>query len=63
MTPFEAITQLKTQMSRSIIGQENLINRIILTLLADGNMLLESVPGFAKNRAIKYFAKKFVYKK
>ncbi len=57
MTPFEAITQLKTQMSRSIIGQENLINRIILTLLADGNMLLESVPGLAKTRAIKSLAK------
>ncbi len=57
MKPFEAITQLKTQMSQSIIGQENLINRIILTLLADGNMLLESVPGLAKTRAIKSLAK------
>ncbi len=57
MTPFEAITQLKTQMSKSIIGQDNLINRIVLTLLADGNMLLESVPGLAKTRAIKSLAK------
>ena len=57
MTPFEAITQLKTQMSQAIIGQETLIDRIVLTLLADGNMLLESVPGLAKTRAIKSLAK------
>ena len=57
MTPFEAITQLKKQMSEAIIGQENLINRIVLVLLADGNMLLESVPGLAKTRAIKSLAK------
>jgi len=56
MSPFEAVTQLKTQMSQSIIGQEGLINRIILTLLADGNMLLESVPGLAKTRTIKALA-------
>ena len=57
MTPFEAIQQLKTQMSKSIIGQENLIDRIILVLLADGNMLLEGLPGLAKTRAIKSLAK------
>ena len=56
MTPFEAITQLKTQMSKSIIGQEELINSIILVLLADGNMLLEGLPGLAKTRAIKSLA-------
>ena len=57
MTPFEAITQLKIQMSQSIIGQEKLIDRIILVLLADGNMLLEGLPGLAKTRAIKSLAK------
>ncbi len=57
MTPFEAIAQLKTQMSKSIIGQEKLIDRIILVLLADGNMLLEGLPGLAKTRAIKSLAK------
>jgi MoxR-like ATPase len=56
MTPFEAITELKKQMSKSIIGQEQLIDRIILVLLADGNMLLEGLPGLAKTRAIKSLA-------
>lgn len=57
MSPFEAITTLKSEMSKSIIGQENLIDRIILVLLADGNMLLEGLPGLAKTRAIKTLAK------
>ena len=43
-------------MSASIIGQEDLIDRLILVLLADGNMLLEGLPGLAKTRAIKTLA-------
>jgi MoxR-like ATPase len=57
MSPFESINALKEQMSRSIIGQEQLIDRIILALLADGNMLLEGLPGLAKTRAIKALSK------
>jgi len=57
MSPFESITVLKNQMSKSIIGQEKLIDRIILVLLADGNMLLEGLPGLAKTRAIKALSK------
>jgi MoxR-like ATPase len=44
-------------MSKSIIGQDQLIDSIILALLADGNMLLEGLPGLAKTRAIKALAK------
>jgi len=44
-------------MSVSIIGQSNLIERLILVLLANGNMLLEGLPGLAKTRAIKSLAK------
>ncbi len=43
-------------MSESIIGQADLIDRLILVLLADGNMLLEGLPGLAKTRAIKTLA-------
>ena len=57
MSPFESISVLKEQMSKSIIGQEQLIDRIILVLLADGNMLLEGLPGLAKTRAINALAK------
>jgi MoxR-like ATPase len=56
MTAQESIQQLRKNMSKSIIGQEQLIDRIILVLLADGNMLLEGLPGLAKTRAIKSLA-------
>lgn len=57
MTPHESILHLKKRMSLSIIGQSNLIERLILVLLANGNMLLEGLPGLAKTRAIKSLAK------
>lgn len=44
-------------MSESIIGQEKLIDRMILVLLSNGNMLLEGLPGLAKTRAIKSLAR------
>ncbi len=56
MTPQESVLELKTRMSESIIGQETLIERLILVLLANGNMLLEGLPGLAKTRAIKSLA-------
>lgn len=56
MTPHDSIQELKTRMSASIIGQDDLIDRIILVLLANGNMLLEGLPGLAKTRAIKTLA-------
>ncbi len=57
MTPHESILHLKQRMSLSIIGQTNLIERLILVLLANGNLLLEGLPGLAKTRAIKSLAK------
>ena len=56
MTSLESILHLKKNMSRSIIGQETLVERLILVLLANGNMLLEGLPGLAKTRAIKSLA-------
>ncbi len=57
MNPHEGIQELHNRMNRSIIGQEHLVQRLILVLLADGNMLLEGLPGLAKTRAIKTMAK------
>lgn len=57
MSALQSIQDLKTRMSASIIGQDTLIDRIILVLLANGNMLLEGLPGLAKTRAIKTLSK------
>ena len=44
-------------MARSIIGQEAVVERLIIGLLANGNLLVEGLPGLAKTRAIKSLAK------
>jgi MoxR-like ATPase len=56
MTARDQIHTLQQGMARSIIGQEHVVERLILTLLANGNMLLEGLPGLAKTRAIKSLA-------
>ena len=43
-------------MDARIIGQEDLVNKLIITLLADGNALVEGAPGLAKTKAIKTLA-------
>lgn len=52
MTGREAIDYLQEQMNRSIIGQETIVTKLIMGLLADGNMLVEGLPGLAKTRAV-----------
>ena len=44
-------------MSRDIIGQEHIVERILIGLLANGNLLVEGLPGLAKTRAVKSLAK------
>lgn len=56
-TTLSQINTLRERMSQSIIGQDKLVSRLILVLLADGNLLLEGLPGLAKTRAIKSLAK------
>lgn len=51
-----AINELKKRINQSIIGQEKLVERIIIALLANGNLLLEGLPGLAKTRAVKSLA-------
>jgi len=53
MNNLEAIQNLKQQMLSKVIGQEKLIDHIIISLLARGNILIEGLPGLAKTRAVK----------
>ncbi|MGB5391531.1 MAG: AAA family ATPase, partial [Thermoanaerobaculia bacterium] len=53
----ELIIELKERMGRSIIGQEHIVERLILGLLCNGNLLVEGLPGLAKTRAVKALAK------
>jgi len=53
MTQIKVISTLKNWMGQQIIGQEKLIDRLLIALLADGHLLVEGAPGLAKTKAIK----------
>ncbi|WP_153913215.1 AAA family ATPase [Shewanella sp. TC10] len=53
---FEQIQQLKQQIQSSVIGQSHVVDALLLSLLTNGNVLLEGLPGTAKTRSIKTLA-------
>jgi MoxR-like ATPase len=53
----EAVQLLKTQMQRAVVGQSQVVERLLVALLCNGNVLLEGLPGTAKTRSIKSLAK------
>jgi MoxR-like ATPase len=53
MSTQQAIFELKKFIAQHIIGQEQLVDRLLIALLADGHLLVEGPPGLAKTRAIK----------
>ena len=57
MTARESILELQRRMNRAIVGQEQVVERLLLTLLCNGNALLEGLPGLAKTRAVRSMAK------
>ena len=56
MTTRESIVQLKNALQEQIIGQPDLVNALLMALLADGHLLVEGAPGLAKTKAIKALA-------
>ena len=50
---YKNIKQLENLVRQQIIGQDKLINRLLIALLADGHLLVEGAPGLAKTRAVK----------
>ena len=53
MENYEAFKQLQVWLESQIIGQEKLVERLLVALLADGHLLVEGAPGLAKTKAIK----------
>ena len=51
------IDDLKKGMNQVILGQEELVNKILISILADGHILLEGVPGLAKTLTVKTLAR------
>ena len=53
MTTTAALGALRAFIHQRIIGQQQLVDRLLIALLADGHLLVEGAPGLAKTRAIK----------
>ena len=52
----DAIVNLRKQLNQLVIGQDGLMTRLLIALLADGHLLVEGAPGLAKTTAIKALA-------
>ena len=57
MSARETILELRSRIGQDIIGQEEMVTRLLIGLLANGNLLVEGLPGLAKTRAVKSLAK------
>ena len=51
------ITLLKKELSKAVIGQENMIEGLLIGLLCDGHILVEGAPGLAKTTTINALSK------
>ncbi|WP_395665485.1 AAA family ATPase [Methylocella sp.] len=49
----DAILDIQSRVNASVIGQERVVERLVVALLANGNVLIEGLPGLAKTRAVK----------
>ncbi len=50
------IGRLRTEIGKVIVGQEQLVDRLLVGLLANGHVLLEGVPGLAKTLSVRTLA-------
>lgn len=53
----ELVEKIKNEVGKVIVGQERLIDRLVLALVSDGHILLEGVPGLAKTLSVNTLAK------
>jgi MoxR-like ATPase len=55
-SPRDRVLRLREHLGGCIVGQELLIDRLLVALLADGHLLVEGAPGLAKTKAIRALA-------
>lgn len=53
----EAVGKIKAELGKVIVGQENMLEMLIISILTDGHSLIEGVPGVAKTLTAKLLAK------
>lgn len=53
----EKLEMVQKEIKKAIVGQTEVIEQVLIAMLADGNVLLESVPGLGKTQLVKTFSK------
>lgn len=53
MEPRDSILNISQAMNAAVIGQQEVVERILIALLANGHVLMEGLPGTAKTRSVK----------
>jgi MoxR-like ATPase len=53
----QEVKELKTAVQKVLVGQDHLVDRLVIALIAGGHVLLEGVPGLAKTTAVKTLGK------
>ena len=56
MSSIQQIQAISSYVKTQVVGQEQLVERLLIALLCDGHLLVEGAPGLAKTRAIKVLA-------
>lgn len=54
--PLAEINKIQNQMNQAVLGQEEVVEKMLIGLLCNGNLLLEGFPGTAKTRAVRVLA-------
>ncbi len=49
----QAIERVKAELSKDVVGQDEIIENVIISIIAGGNVLLEGVPGVGKTRLVR----------
>ncbi len=53
----ESIDQIKKEIRKDVVGQDEIVDNVILAIIAGGNVLLEGVPGVGKTRLVRSMGK------
>lgn len=55
----QKVTQIREEIAKEIVGQQEVVEQLLITLIAGGNALLEGVPGLGKTRLVRTLAQVF----